>query len=145
MRRFGISSNLAACLVLFLLFVSCDGSPDRLTLDTSQNSDCVYIETPGTATIDSVEVASDDDSNCIDAVVVLFSFVTSTGETDESLLYQLNVGEGLNPNATWAESKGLVKGATFSMTLKELTEGSCSPLTYEFSDLDLSDYEESCF
>lgn len=138
------SISLILALGLGLL-TACSGSPDRLTLNTSENSECTFNETPGTATIDSVEVAPSDDYNCVDAVVVLFSFVSSTGETDENLLYQLNVGDGLNPNATWAEDKGLVKDATFSMTLKELVDGSCSPLTYEFADLDLTDYEESCF
>ena len=138
--------HISMVLALGLCLLSaCNGAPDRLSLNTSESNDCTYNQTPGTATIESVEVAATDDTNCIDAVVILFSFVSSTGEADENLLYQLNVGEGYNPNATWAESKGLVKDATFSLTLKELVDGDCSSLTYEFTDLDLTDFEESCF
>lgn len=114
--------------------------------NASNQVDCVFTVTDGVARIESVQMAPTSEDNCIDAVKILFSFTPAgLSGPDENLFYQLVVGDGKNPNADWADSKGLVVGAEFGVTLTEDETGNCSALTYEFTDLDLSDYADSCF
>lgn len=128
-------------LTLFVLScASCTRSAD--------GGRCAYEDTTGTATITAIRDPPSDLYNCPnDPVEVMFDFVpadpslSALSATDQ----RATVGSGANPNRAYILAKGFSEGNQLRCTRKDIRQGSCSPILYEFPDVDLSDYADSCF
>ncbi len=132
-------------ILLIVLCVAMFSCSDTQNSDSEDDGGCAYDEIPGTAVIDSVETAPDDQSNCVDAVEVLFTFTPTDPALPADAEYPFLVGDGKNPNRDWAEAKGLIVGSTHDVLKSEETSGVCTPILYEFTNIDTSDYADSCF
>jgi hypothetical protein len=114
---------------------------------------CTYKEVTGHAKITKVMTANPDGYNCKDAVEVYFTFTPDDPAAVKSYLFPdksdqdrpLTVGAGMNPSKSWVESKGLTVGSPHRCIRKELTQGTCAPVLFEFPEIDFSDWQETCF
>lgn len=114
---------------------------------------CTYNKIPGIITITSIEKAPEDESNCKDAVKVMFTFTptdptaqknyAAPGWSDEGQIF--TVGGGTNPNREWVERKGITAGQNYGATRNEIRSGTCTPVIFEFTSIDTSDYATSCY
>jgi hypothetical protein len=132
------------CFMSIFLFFSC----------SSRNSDpvggsCTYTSVTGTATIVSLNTASTNSNNCNNnPVEVVFDFTPANpadanDATDKNRT--LTVGDGKNPPFNYVLSKGLTIGSTHPCIRQIEVSGTCSPVIFTFTDVDLSDYAASCF
>jgi hypothetical protein len=134
-----------ACLMFALLFSSCTSHTDNSLV----GGPCTYISTQGTATINSLNSASTNSNNCNNnPVVVVFDFTpdnpaNANDATDKNRV--LTVGDGKNPPLNYVLNKGLTIGSTHPCTRQNITNGACTPIIFNFTDVDLSDYVASCF
>jgi len=109
---------------------------------------CEYIDTPGTATIVSVEPADPDALNCPnDPVVVMFDFqpVEPAGGTLAATGIRLTISEGVNPPREWVESEGLTPGSQHPCLRRDITSGACTPLLFELTDVDYGTGIDLCY
>ena len=133
---------ICACTASLLLALGpCDATPDV-------GGGCDYDHTPGVATIISVETAGADDFNCPnDPVVVVFDFVpddpadAALAKTGERLW----IGDGKNPPRPWVEAEGLTVGSTHTCIRDDITAGTCTPLLFDFPNLDLQAASDACY
>ena len=144
-------SLFCGCLFLSLLFVvsGCVDNIDPLPA----GGHCEYAEIPGTATIISMGPPTGAVANCgNDPVEVRFDFTPNDANARDAYRCphssdnnrQLLVGEGKNPPRSYMESKGITVGSTHKCIRMEITEGTCTPVLFEFSKIDLSDYGDYC-
>jgi hypothetical protein len=113
---------------------------------------CTYNKIPGVITIMALEPAPGDENNCKDAVKVIFSFApadptaakkyASPNWSDENRVFR--VGGGANPNKDWVKRKGMTVGATFEASRNEILSGTCTPVVFEFTSVDVTDFAETC-
>jgi len=136
----------AVCFMFTVFLFSCSSS--------SQNSDpiggsCTYMSTTGTATIVSLNGASTGSNNCNNnPVEVVFDFTPANpadANTATDTNRVLTVGDGKNPPLNYVLSKGLTVGSTHPCTRQIEISGSCTPVVFTFTDVNLSDYAASCF
>ncbi len=146
-KEINMPNNLNAAAVFFMsifLFFSC----------STRNSDpiggpCTYTSTTGTATIVSLNTASNNSNNCNNnPVEVVFDFTPANpadanDATDKNRT--LTVGDGKNPPLNYVLSKGLIIGSTHPCSRQNEVSGACTPIIFTFTDVDLSDYAASCF
>ncbi len=134
----------AVCFISIFLFFSCSpGTSDPI------GGPCTYTSTTGTATIVSLNTASITSNNCNNnPVVVVFDFTPANpadanDATDKNRT--LTVGDGKNPPLDYVLNKGLTVGSTHPCTRQTEVSGTCTPVTFTFTDVDLSDYATSCY
>ncbi len=142
-------SNIKAgtsCFISIFLFFSCSSS--------SRNPDptggpCTYTSTTGTATIVSLNSASTSNNNCNNNPVEVVFYFTPNNPADANDAIDKNrvltVGDGKNPPLNYVLGKGLTIGSTHPCTRQIEVSGTCSPIIFTFTDVDLSDYAASCF
>ena len=109
---------------------------------------CEYADTPGTATIVSVEDADPDDLNCSnDPVVVVFDFEPDDPASPDLAAtgVQLTISEGVNPPREWVDSEGLTVGSQHPCTRRDIITGTCTPLLFEFPEVDYEAGIELCY
>ena len=131
---------------LLLMFFSSCGSG---TGNHIPGGPCTYSSTPGTAIIISLSSASLNSNNCANnPVEVLFDFTPDSpadanDATDKN--QHVIVGDGKNPPLDYVINKGLTIGSSHPCTRQNITSGTCSPVSFIFGDVDLSDFAASCF
>jgi len=118
---------------------------------------CGYKEIYGTATITSIVnvSAGSQDYNCPkNPVIVRFDFVSDdpNASFNPSLLQgcpntnrTLIVGAGMNPSAEYMVVKGITVGSSYRCKRMEETKGSCTPVIFNFYEMNFSDYGEYCW
>ena len=114
---------------------------------------CIYDKIPGTITINSIEPAPENESNCKDAVKVTFIFTPTDpaakqhysypGWSDEDQAF--TVGGGTNPNRDWVKGKGIRVGNRYDATRNEIRSGTCTPVLFQFTSIDTGDYSANCY
>lgn len=140
-RRPSIGSLLLVAIPLFFLW--CGGANGGSIVGGA----CSYAETPGEATIVSLHNAAAGPNDCNnDPVEVVFNFTPSNplkanAATDKNV--RLTVGDGKNPSRSYIASKGFVVGATLKCRRKTIISGACTPIVFDFPDIDLSDSANS--
>ncbi len=136
--------DVIVCFIFAFLFSSCSSQNDN-----PLGGPCTYTSTSGTATIVSLNSAPNTSLNCNNnPVVVVFNFTSSNpadanASTDNNQV--LTVGEGYNPPLAYVLGKGLTIGSTHPCIRMNETSGTCVPVVFKFTDVDLSDYATSCF
>ena len=114
---------------------------------------CEYVDIPGTARVVLVKEAAQADSNCKDAVEVIFDFVPDDPAAIDDYLFpnwedtdqRLTVGGGMNPPKTWVLEQGLTEGSEHRCLRSEITKGTCTPVIFRFPEINMKGWEEHCF
>ena len=109
---------------------------------------CEYTDTPGVATIVSVESAGPHALNCSnDPVEVIFDYQPDDPKSGESAVtgLLLTISEGVNPSRAWVESEGLTVGSKHACTRRDIASGTCSPLLFDFTEVDYAAGIELCY
>lgn len=141
LRRPSRGSLLLVAIPLF--FLGCSGAKGGNIVGGA----CSYTETPGEATVVSLNNATAGQNDCNnDPVEVVFNFTPSdplkaNAATDKNV--HLTVGDGKNPSRSYIASKGFAVGATLKCSRKTIISGTCTPIVFDFPDLDLSDSANS--
>lgn len=109
---------------------------------------CKYVDTPGVATIVSVESADPDALNCTnDPVEVIFDYQPDDPASADLAVTgrRLKISEGVNPPREWVESEGLIVGSQHVCIRRDITSGTCTPLLFEFADVDYEAGIDLCY
>ena len=129
-----------------LLLVLAAGCAER-----SVGGPCAYEDTPGKAVITAVGGADPDEANCArEPRAVLFDFIPDKPRTRWRFPnwgtsgQRLTVAGGMNPPASWLRSQKVRVGAELSCVRREIVKGTCTPVVYEFPDLDMAAAAEAC-
>jgi hypothetical protein len=139
---------LAATALAFI--GACNGDSDSLPVVVDE---CEYVDIPGTATIVNVREPDPGASNCRNAGEIVFRFTPDDPTAPERYLIPdwpdtgqiLTVGNGMNPPRSWVQDRGLRKGTIHRAVRREITRGTCTPVIFEFPDVDMTGWEADCF
>jgi hypothetical protein len=102
--------------------------------------------TQGTAETVSLNGASISGNNGDNnPVTVVFNFTPDNPSDATGIDRVLTVGDGKHPPLDYVLSKGLTVGSTHPCTRQIIASGTCPPVIYTFTYVDLSDYAASCF
>jgi len=113
---------------------------------------CQYRDFSGTAMIRSVTPDAASGRNCENDVIIVFDFTPDDpGDID---LYRFKqwpdtgrvfdlISGGSVPDR-WAQKEGLTPGSEHICIRREIRIGACSPLIFEFPDVDISDWPDYC-
>ena len=125
-------------------------SPDRA------GGPCTYESYPGQATITRIEKTeqSKDQAKTVggpgyEGYEVLFSFMTNKeikqAWAKEALKKEhlLDLRNSWYPGEQFLKKYGLVKGKVLKCTLKAITSGTCTPVVFEFDEVNTIDYFET--
>lgn len=138
MNRFlALAAGVATCLGA----VAC--GPQKV------GGECKYLDIPGTAVILSAEKTADPQKNA-DGIEVRYEFVPEKKLEDGRAASYLKsfpehtfeLVDGSLPGPKYVEKYGLKKGAKFPATLREITQGTCTPIILELKGVDRTDYFE---
>lgn len=135
--------------VMLTALCACDNGDD----DARIGGDCRYENIPGTAVITGVKEAPANAYNCNNAVEIKFDFTPDDASAPSSYRHagwsdrgrKYTVGAGMNPPAGWAASRGLTEGSTHRCIRSEITEGACTPVLFDFPDIDDDGWQDACF
>jgi len=123
-----------------------------LNCDEERIGACHYESIPGTATILSVEPASEGSYACIDPVDVVFVFMPDDPSAPEDYLFPqyadtsyLTVGAGMLPPAEWVTIQNIIVGDQYECERKEDHGGSCPPVVFDVTGIDFSDWADYCW
>jgi len=105
---------------------------------------CTYQDIAGTCEITAVNPPSNGAGNCgADAVEVVFSYTPASGSTTNYLHpnwldtdQYFTIFDGKNPSQTCATNWGLTVGSQHNCKRREITDGECTPVLFEFVDID---------
>lgn len=111
--------------------------------------ECTYREIRGTAVILAAERAADPAKNA-DGIEVRYEFVPEKKLEDGPAAdylkqfpkHAFELVDGSLPGPKYVEKYGLKQGAKFSATLREITQGTCTPILLELEGVDRTDYFE---
>ncbi len=119
---------------------------------------CVYSSYSGRATITRVEKTAESKKQAdviggagYEGYEIWFRFKTDQEiEIKEAWArdtvereHLLQLGNSWYPGPQYIKKYGIEVNKTYSCTLKVITEGTCTPITFEFRDIDTRDYFES--
>lgn len=109
---------------------------------------CTYADTPGVATVISVEAADPGDLNCSnDPVEVVFDFrpLDSWQGGLAASAVRLTISEGVNPPSEWVEQEGLVVGSQHTCMRRDIISGTCTPWLFKLMDVDETSAIDACY
>ncbi len=133
-------SRLSVCLLMVTTIRGCGEWPIR--------EYCKYHDTPGVATIVSVDAADPGDLNCPnDPVEVVFDFEPDDPDAGNLAAtgLSLTISEGLNPAFSWVTEEGLEVGTQHPCLRRDITRGTCTPIIYQFTEVDYQAALEVCY
>jgi hypothetical protein len=109
---------------------------------------CKYLDTLGVATIVALETPEPDVLNCPnDPVEVIFDYQPDDPASRDlgATGLRLTISEGVNPPREWVESEGLTVGSQHVCIRRDIASGTCSPLLFDFADVDYEAGIELCY
>lgn len=143
----------AGMLVAHAGFSSGQPAPYRIARGIYVGGPCDYARYEGTATIiriektqSSIEQASVEGGPGYEGYEVLFVFQTDKAIKEAWAQDVLDKEHLILLNNSWYPGPEFIKkyqiavGKTFKATLCVITKGTCSPIDFEFSEIDLRDY-----
>jgi len=140
-------------LLISMIFIF-SGCADSDNNDNYDGGPCEYVEISGTATVISIVDANDDAYNCDnEPVEVLFDFVPDDPDATNDYLFPdisdsgqyLTIGSGQNPPRNYMNDKGIIVGSSHNCVRKEILNGACTPVLFQFQEIDFSDYGDYCW
>jgi len=148
MKRISFLLTAAPVSVLVLSAALAGCSSDPIT----PGGPCFYTNFPGTATIRTVTPDTSSDRNCDNAVIIIFDFAPDDSTAvdryrfpawpDTGRTFDL-ISVGSIPDS-WVDKEGMTPGSEHQCVRQEIRRGTCSPLIFEFSDVDVSDWPDYC-
>ena len=117
---------------------------------TTKLDGCTYQNFQGLANIKSIIPAPEDGENCPNAMLVEFEFQLINKREESSYRYTLfkdesqflTISNGLNPSADWLSRVGLHKESIVRCTRRELIDGDCGKVLFQFPELDTNPKEK---
>lgn len=107
---------------------------------------CTYKDTPGTATITAITDPAANQNACPKTPkMVAFSFTPEGATAPTFTDRHITIGDGKHPPEACLEPLGLKVGATFPITLKEITGGTCTPVIFSWGEGFLKPCSDACF
>ncbi len=143
-RILSISATVPALLLSMLLF-GC--GEDQIC-----GGPCTYTDYPGIATIRSVTPDTSLGRNCDNAVIIVYDFAPDDSSAVDRYRFPVwpdtarifhYVNNGSVP-VGWADKEGMTQGSEHPCIRQEIRTGTCSPLIFEFPDVDVSDWPDYC-
>lgn len=133
-------------LVLVLVAQSCNDD------DTVCGGTCKYDTIPGTAVIRVIAPDTLDTRICDNAVFVYFDFAPADTNAPNHYRFpnwpdadrRLFVGDGKNPPSDWVKAEELGIGTKHDCVRLEEIKGTCTPVLFEFSNIDYSAWSAYC-
>ena len=138
---------ISIALLSLALSVLLDGCSDDIV-----GGPCPYTDFPGTATIRTVTPDNSIDRNCENDVIIVFDFAPDDSSDVDSYRFPawpdtgrtFDLISGGSVPDRWAEKEGLTPGSEHPCIRREIRVGSCSPLIFEFPDVDITDWPDYC-
>jgi hypothetical protein len=115
---------------------------------------CVYrSDIVGKAKIIRLGSPAPNQYNCKDPVEIIFNFVPDDPIGPYNYLIpdwpdngqKVTIVGGANPNRGWALSQMLIEGSTHRCVRREKRYGCCTPVIFDFLDLDYESAYDSCY
>ena len=137
MRRIIKSGALLATLLVLFCFCS---------ENNQLGGECEYKSIPGKAVIFSITDAHDTSFNCPnEPKAIKFHFTPDNLEDIDNYLYPnwkdsnklITIHSGMNPSNNWVIRNGIDINDKFTCFRKEILKGTCTPVIFDFPDLDL--------
>jgi len=126
-------------IISMILLTACQNSSNQEEEIPTEGETCQYESHIEQATISSFEYI-ENQSQCDNAVHIHFTL-----EESPTIEYTYNMPySGILTSEMYFESKGLTVGSTHDINVSTITTGTCSPITFEFVDINLSDMENYC-
>jgi hypothetical protein len=131
-------------LLLALLALGLTVLAGSATAQTRVGGPCRYDDFPGRATITAIAPLADPrPDQPYEAQVVTFAFAPDQAIVGERLyapgkVYTLTLAGGRLPGPRFVASYGLRPGFRLSCRLRLLRQGTCTPVLFDFPDLDLT-------
>ena len=130
-------------IAVSMIFISCG----RNSKSDKPGGNCEYNQFEGSAKIISIKDAPKSDYNCPEnPKLVIFEF-TPANLSDRSKYsfknfsdnsVQMKINDGANPSLAWIKKNKIEAGKKYRCVRTELTKGTCTPVIFEFPDLDLA-------
>ncbi len=139
---------------LSIINTSCKERAQSEEKEQNIGGPCSYSEIPGYAVILSIEDAAANQYNCPnDPVEVRFSFFPDDSTTVKNYRFpdwsdenrRITIGAGMNPPREWVERESLVAEQRYECIRHEIKEGACTPVYFEFPEIDFSKAGELCY
>ncbi|MFO7939642.1 MAG: hypothetical protein R6U66_07830 [Bacteroidales bacterium] len=110
-------------------------------------NNCIYKKIPGKAIIISITDAPANANNCPNnPMLIEFNFIPDNKDATSTYLFPnwednsnfITIHDGKNPSTTWIDRNEIKLDTELTCYRNEITEGTCTPVTFEFPDLDTS-------
>ena len=113
---------------------------------------CFYTDIPGTATIRTVTPDTSASASCPNKVIIIYDFapddptivdryrIPSWPDTGRVFL----LVNGSNVPDGWAVKEGMTPGTEHPCLRHEIYRGACTPVVFEFTEIDTFDWEDYC-
>jgi hypothetical protein len=138
--------NFKVYFVLIMAFSMFSISCSSKNIEKPSGGGCVYNKFEGYAVIKSISNAPADEYNCPNQPKkILFEFtplnlsdrqqykIKNFSDTSRSL----QINDGANPSLDWIKKNKIEVGKKYKCFRTELVSGTCTPVIFTFSDLNL--------
>ena len=136
-------SHFSLSLLLMASFLLCEsaGCKERPVL----GGNCVYKTYPGTATITEVAAVEHEGGEAEKIFRVKFVFAPSEPIREpfaqvEGRKFELVASDFSHLSGTFLKKHGIEEGGTLNCDLKVITQGTCTPVLFEFPELKPDEY-----
>ena len=110
------------------------------------NNQCSYVRYEGKAVIISIETAPLNENNCLtNPKKVLFTFIPNDLAVRNNYIFKnwsdtssMTINAGSNPSQQILDSLNISVGGEFRCNRQEITQGTCTPVIFQFEDVDLN-------
>jgi hypothetical protein len=144
MKRNLIIVAVIAIVVSIAILTGCD--------DNKIGGPCPYTDYPGIATIKTVATDNSSGRQCESAVIITYDFAPDDPSAvaryrfpkwpDTNRTFDINGMESI-PSG-WTDKEGITEGSEHRCVRREIRVGTCNPLIFGFSDVDVSDWPDYC-
>ncbi|MCK5169597.1 MAG: hypothetical protein KAQ75_06940 [Bacteroidales bacterium] len=127
-------------LVLSMIQISCEKNDDI------DGNICEYIKYEGIAKIKLISIAPSDEYNCPnEPKKIKFEFTPDNISDRDQYNYTnyndsanyMRINAGMNPSQLWIDNNKIEIGKEYKCFRTEIKKGTCTPVIFEFPDLDL--------
>ena len=124
-------------ILLTIILLSCN----------KNGGECSYIKYEGKAVIISIDIAPTNENNCSTSPKkVMFAFIPNDTTVRNNYIFKnwsdttsLTINGGTNPSQIFLDSLDITVGKEFICNRQELTQGTCTPVFFEFTGINLND------
>ncbi len=137
-------SEVYLIIILSLLMInsSCCSKPK----EEISGGSCSYVKFEGFAVIKSITAAPASEYNCpVKPMQIIFEFTPLNISDRQKYKFKefkdtavkMRINDGANPPLAWIKKNGIEPGKKFRCFREEITKGTCTPVCFKFTDLNL--------